>query len=644
MKRLLLILCALLAVCAAALAEDVPEPFTGYFEKTVFLRPSPAASSESLAAIPAGTPIDLAPVDDRFAKAAYQGRTGYVYYAEVKRLPEESAVEPYLAYLPENKYLFALPLDGAASLMTVQAETPVTVTAEVGRFLRIEAAGQSGYVYARDAQAIGDMHMEAAEMEFYAESAVTARVFPLKNAEAAGTLEPGRIYMADALCSGYYRVTLGDEVVYVPVKSVRVLRREQETVRVALVTPETPLFTAPEQSAARNERMRETRLFILGPVENGFQKLEGFPGYVRANDVTAYAVNAVEEQYLRILSDAPLLLKPEDGAEEAASVQAGQLLEVCYASDDWYLLEAEQRWGFLRRDTAAAEPLVIDTQMMRTAAVVTADAVYHADGVEWFARPGHRVILTASAGDYYRFETDGKIGFIPMQSVRILGADTPLTPYTITAPADIDVLDFPDAALGWVEGTIPAGSRVRVTGFSRCYLMVSWNGLSGYARQEGLLTAESEGIPATEDVPRYELVLDKSTGMAYAFLLNEDGTRGGLIICAEVGIGKRTTPTPSGTFQLGRKERWHAFTLTYTPHTTEYVKARYIHGWPCEQKRESTVKSGLIRTGMVTGGCLRSPFDFARWVYMNCTPYATNLIILNGGFEAPENAEEVRVR
>ena len=56
------------------------------------------------------------------------------------------------------------------------------------------------------------------------------------------------------------------------------------------------------------------------------------------------------------------------------------------------------------------------------------------------------------------------------------------------------------------------------------------------------------------------------------------------------------------------------------------------------------MKTGLIQTGMVTGGCLRSPFEFARWVYLNCPSYQTKLVIVSGGFKAPANAQSVRVR
>lgn len=643
MKKLLVLLVTLL-LCQCAHADELPAPFTGYADNTVFLRPAPAASSDTLASIPAGTPFDLVPVSDIFAQVTYQGKTGYVYYPAIKRIPEVIEAEPYLAYLPENKYLFSLPLDAAPSLMTVQAETPVMVTGESGRFLRIEVQEQTGYVYARDTKAIGDMHMESCATEFWAETALTARLYPLKHAASVLTLEPNRIYIAEASCNGYYRVIIGDAAVYVPTRSVETVRRTQKSARVAIITPETQLYSGADLSAAIDERLTETRLIPLMPMDNSFQQLHGMPYYICANDVAAYQVNVIDDQVLRILADAPLLMKPDPDAQETGHVTAGTLINVQYAGADWYLVYVDQRWGFLPKDEAIAVPMAVTAKMMPTAAVVTEDAAFHRDGVMYTLRAGMRLVLTAMADDYYRFELNGDVGFISSASVDILGSDTELTAYTVTAPEEIAVLDFPDAELGWVIAAIPQGEKVRVTGFNRCYLIVAWNGVTGYAKQTGLMTDESEGIPATEEIPAYELVLDKSTGMTYAFLLQEDGTRGELVICAKVATGKRTTPTPTGTFLLGRKERWHAFTLSYTPHTTEYVKARYIHGWPCDRKKESTVKKSLIQTGMVTGGCLRSPFEFARWVYMNCTSYETQLVIVNGGFEAPEGAETVQVR
>ncbi|MBQ2953387.1 MAG: L,D-transpeptidase [Clostridia bacterium] len=644
-KKVWLMILLLMILSCAALAEEIPAAFEGYFEKTVFLRPSPAASSESLAAIPALTLLRLEPVDERYAKATYEGKSGYIYYAEVLRVPEGTPVEPYLAYLPESKYLFVLPADGAASLLTIPAETPLTVTAEVDRFLLVEYAGQTGYVYARDAEAIDGMYARPTDAEFTADAAVAARRYPLSGAPVVLTLEAGRACMAEAVCNGYYRVTLGEETVYVPVDQVTTQRAAAATARAALITPGTVLFTAPDQSARAEAHLPQACVMLLEAQENGFQRLRGTPLYVRANDVEAWAVEHQEGLCLRVTADASLMVRPQAGAEAAADIAAGGLLAEVYAVGDWYLLPVAAAWGFLPQDAAVVAALNEDDPMMLTAAVTTQEAAFFgASGAPETVPAGMRLVITGGAEEFWRVTCGAGEGLLPKADVRILGSDTPLTVYTVTAPADIPVMDFPDSTLGTVKGTIPAGTSLRVTGFNRCYLMVTGGGYTGYAPQEGLLTAESRGIPATEEVPDYQLVLDKSTGMCYAFTMDEDGNLAEVVICAEVGIGKRTTPTPAGTFTLGYKERWHTFTHTYTPHTTEYVQARYVHGWPCVERSSASVKTGMMVTGMVTGGCLRSPFEFAEWVYKNCTSYLTQLTIVSGGFEAPEGAEAVQVR
>lgn len=644
LKRLMTLLLLLLVLGASALAEETPAPFTAYFEKTVFLRPAPAASSDSLGAIPALTVIELTPVNDRFALVTWQGKTGYVYYAEALRLPEAEEGESYLAYLPENKYLFALPADGAPALLTVPAETPVTVTAEVGRFLRIEVGETTGYVYARDAKAIDSLPVQRVDAEICAQAAVVARRYPLAHAPEVLRLETGRVFVAEAVVNAHYRITLGDQTVYVPVSAVVTLSSRPETVRAAIITPDTLLFAAPEQAASVPERLPQTCLMRLDPMENGFQRLHGTAWYVRTNDVQAWSAQPQEGLRLQVTAEAPLLLTPEAGAETVGCTQAGALHAQVCAVGEWYLLPAGEGWGFLHRDDPAVTALPADEKMLRTAAVTQADtALYGAGDAPVALSAGVRVFVTAGAGDFLRVTSAAGEGYVHRDALRILGSDTPLTVHTVTAPADLAVLDFPDAALGVVKGRIPEGTALRVTGFNRCYLMVTGGGYTGYVAQEGLLTAESRGIPATEDVPAYTLVLDKSTGMCYVFQQTEEGERGELVLCAEVGIGKRTTPTPTGTYLLGNKERWHAFSHTYTPHTTEYVRARYIHGWPCVERTNTSVKTGLMVTGMVTGGCLRSPFEFAEWVYKNCPSYVTELTIVSGGFEAPEDAEAVQL-
>ena len=638
---MLLVLALLMPLCA--LGEEPAETFWGYFDRIVYIRPEPG-SDVSLGFIPAETPVELTPMDERFARVKYDGKEGCVYYVGVRDLPEDTPVTPYAAYLPSAKYLFAHPMDRAESLLTIPAETPVTVTASVGKFLRITALGREGYVYAHDTADMAALKESPANTELYSEAAVTARVYPLKNAEKAFDLEPGRVYVADAVCNGHYRVTLAGQIGYVSAGDMARSRVSGKTVRVGVIGPETPVFSAAEAGAACANPLETEELALLESQGNGFYKIKDQPLYVHVNDVVSYVVQLHQGQRLQTLTQAEVLAMPTGEAECIAALDADQVYLAEYSVEGWYLLRVNGQWGFMEKKPEAVSALRVDGTLMRTAAKVTEDAQLFTDEGEKIDLPaGTALFLLQSAGRFYGCNAGEHTGLVAKDKVKILGNDTELTAYSISTPTDLAVMDFPDAALGGEGFTVPAGEPMKVTGFNRCYLMVEYAGQTGYAPQQGLVTEESRGLPATEDVPDYALVLDKSTLMAYAFEKKEDGELGKLVICAKVGIGKATTPTPSGTFTLGKKERWHRFPRTYTPHTTEYVRARFIHGWPCAGKSEARVSNYLVATGRVTGGCLRSPFEFARWVYMNCPSYATELTVVNGGFQAPENAETLQV-
>ena len=642
-RVLLLLLTVMLLLPLWAAGEETRASFWGYFDRIVYIRPEPG-SNVSLGFIPAETPVELTPMDELFARVNYSGKEGCVYYVGVRDLPRETPVTPYAAYLPNAKYLFAQPMDRAESLLTIPAETPVTVTATVGKFVRVTALGREGYVYARDTADLAALKESPVNTELYSEAAVTARVLPLKNAEKAFELEPGRVYVADAVCNDHYRVTLGGQIGYVSASDMARSRVSGKTVRVGVITPETPVYASAETTSACANPFAGEEMALLESQGNGFYRVKEQALYVHVNDVVSYVVQLHQGQRLQTLQQAEVRAMPLEEAEIIAGLGKDQVYLAEYSVEDWYLLKVNGQWGFMKKDPAVASALRVDGTLMRTAGKLVADGTLFTDEGKKISLPaGTGLFLLESAGRFYGCTAGEYTGLVAKDNVKILGNDTELTAYSIATATDITAMDFPDAAIGGESFTVPAGESMKVTGFNRCYLMVEYAGKTGYAPQHDLLTEESRGIPAAEDVPDYALVLDKSTLMAYAFEKTADGELGELVICAKVGIGKATTPTPSGTFTLGKKERWHRFPRTYTPHTTEYVRARFIHGWPCAGKSEARVSNYLVATGRVTGGCLRSPFEFARWVYMNCPSYATELTVVNGGFEAPENAGTLQV-
>lgn len=638
-KRIMALLMglALLAGAVWALAEDQPETLTGYFDKVMYVREKPESSHFALASIPAYSPVVISPIDDRYAAITYQDVSGYIFYRDILPLPEETPVEAFTVYLEDNKYLYDAALHSANVLMTLQAETPMTVVATVRNYYHVKFGDTEGYVFQSDCTELKDFASRTTNAEFYVSAQTSLRGYPLKNAEAVAALEPGRIYQATAISRGFYQVTADGVTGWVPTGSVSTFRADASTTRVALMQDGAPLYVRPDKGfAAESAYEGGERLIFISAENNGFYRLDEGELYVWREDVETFAVSKTAMRQLVVGMDVELTLKPTDVAS-GITLTAGELYAAQYTAGDAYLVFAEDAWGFLPKASASVSSLEANETLNRIAALMTADAVlYGEDGRRTRLQEGDKIFVTAQGDDFYRCEVSGESGYVFKQAVSFFSADAPLTAYTVTLTEDVRFMDFPDQALTAYYPDIPAGATVEVDGFNRCYLRVNYNGYTGYTLQKGLITAESEGIPATENVPSYQVALDKSTFMAYVFLLDDEGKPCAVVISAKVGIGKRSTPTPSGVFTLGVKERWHAFTYSVTPHTTTYVKARFIHGIPCRRRDESTKIGYMERSGMITGGCLRSPMAFARFVYMNCPSYQTQLVVVSGGLEVPE--------
>ena len=628
----------LLAAFSCSLAEELPETVIGYFDQTMYVREKPESSQFSLAQIPPYRAVEVHPIDDRYATITYGDVTGYIFYKHILPMPEETPVEPFAVYLTDSKYFYDSPLHNATVLMTMEAETPMTVLAKVRNYYHVKAGELEGYVFQSDCTVLKEFASQPSDVEFYVTERESLGEYPLKHAGEVAALEPGRIYQAEATSRGFFRVTVDGVTGWVPTANASAFKDDESTTRVALMRDGVTLYERPDKGfPTENAYEGGEKLLFISAQNNGFYRLDQEDVYVWREDVETFAVSRIGMQQLFVGVDIALTLRPTGEEATNTTLAAGEFYAAQYTAGDSYLVFAEDVWGFLPKASASVSTLEANEVMNRTAALVTASAVlYGDDGRRTALNEGDKVFVTAEGDEFYRCEFGGETGFVFRQAVDIFSADAPLTAYTITTPAEIRFMDFPDQALAADLPAIPAGAAVEVDGFNRCYLRVNYNGLTGYTAQEGLVTAESEGIPKTENVPSYQVALDKSTFMAYIFLLDEEGNPCAVVMSAQVGIGKRSTPTPSGVFTLGFKERWHAFTLSVTPHTTTYIKGRFIHGIPCRTRDESTKIGYLEKHGAITGGCLRSPMEFARFVYMNCPSYQSELVVVNGGLQVPE--------
>lgn len=337
-----------------------------------------------------------------------------------------------------------------------------------------------------------------------------------------------------------------------------------------------------------------------------------------------------------VLTDLPL-----HHANPLSTVEVYTLHIIRAARGDWYYVEEGELRGWLPKDQVTARRMAQGTAVQRLAAAVMEETEMLTEAGERLTLPENTpLIITADVGTFWNCEAEEKSGYVPKAAVRLIWAEAPLDGYTVTAPEALTALDFPDRLLGKPAGVIAPGEKLSVTAAIRNYLKVDCGAVSGYvAANEALLSAETALMPLDEEIPVYRLMLDKNTRMVYAYPLDEQGeTADQPAVYAKVAIGKNTTPTPSGTYLLDAKSRWHRYTRSYTPYNTLYTAARYIHGLPTENRHDENIIDSLSHNAgqMVTGGCLRSPTAFAQWVYLNCSSYITELVIVKGGLSVPE--------
>jgi lipoprotein-anchoring transpeptidase ErfK/SrfK len=152
------------------------------------------------------------------------------------------------------------------------------------------------------------------------------------------------------------------------------------------------------------------------------------------------------------------------------------------------------------------------------------------------------------------------------------------------------------------------------------------------APTEGGSLEEPTPPPEPVDKMPYTLYLEKGSFTLTVYGLDENGEYTKVIDSYLVAIGKGAK-TPTGTFTLGKRERWHSFGAdqAYTQYATSYEGRLYIHGPLYRREENTSMYNNTYREigTAVTAGCLRTATVAARWIYENCEP-GTQIEIVNG--------------
>lgn len=139
--------------------------------------------------------------------------------------------------------------------------------------------------------------------------------------------------------------------------------------------------------------------------------------------------------------------------------------------------------------------------------------------------------------------------------------------------------------------------------------------------------------PAGDPALPYYLYYEKGSHTLTVYMLGDDGEYS--MIYASYMTAHGGNKTPTGTFALGARERWHGWEKSYAQFATLYYGSElYLHS-PTYHSMDpndlwESYYDGEHGIGLdSTGGCLRMETAAARFIFENC-PEGTLLTIVNG--------------
>lgn len=641
-RRLLtLLFLFILFTSNAAMKAEAPEAKEnnerrGYYETDVWLYERPEKDSKALIKIPHYTPLQIRlssqPSQKGFGQTEYEHQTGFVRMAGLLDMPREfkDLREGMMMFAWDVRLLRSESLHGAEVIKRLQPETPVTILSRTKFMVKVDAEGQIGFMYGNDLQELRkDQKLTPHLMYSRMEQALHS--WPLSGSRPLIHLKAGQLLMVTGQNRGYLRVKTAEFEGYVKKDSLgKVGTVEEETMLVYADTAQ-PLYDGADTALATDRIIEPYTLYEVTAQAGDFLRLKDSGLFVEAHLVSALILKPFPAPRLAsVEAEAALSPMPDAAADPDQTLQPERLYTFTASSSSWWFVDDGLVKGFVNSRHLLSLPKSGE-RMNRTWAQYMGEAAFLPGSSQAISvMKGEVVILSKLWGGLW-FQTEDE-AYVHRNQVRIIGSDAPVTRHMVNAVAGLKLLSLPDYDLGQAIFEIPEGEALEVIGFSRSFLLVRVGGFEGYVSGRDLRTYETRYLP-DEDPPNYEVLVNKSNFMVSVYRLDENGFRVGEPVREGIAaLGKRSTPTPSGRYVLGFKQRWVRFTKTQTPHGITYLRGRYLHGIPCEGQNEqlATVWGQQELGTSATGGCVRMGFDLASFIYFNCPSYTTVMEVVNG--------------
>lgn len=626
-----LLLVLLLASCAA-LAEPPGETITGAFPEVRYVRVSPDAQSKAVAWVPAGTELTMKPVSDTYATTTYNGVMGYIAYGGMQQAVAGGTV----FYSDSVLFAYARPDEGETYLAAFPAQTPVRTLETKDGYASVWTVDGLRYISTATLKPLPD---DTTISPYDATLNGTAALleYPLENADTLAVLTPLSDVRVTAQSMGYLRVELGSKAGYVP-KGVLTRRSTQTSSTYFAVLPDTArTFENPTVKSPKGW-MEGNTIVEVQEAPNGFARVHKTETYLRASALTPLSAKLIPPVTGYWEWEQPL--HADDVKTPIASgtvLSSNTLLELTHRVNGSYLVSVDGQWGLIDGDgvhmlestrpmnaTAACATGNIPLQVAPSADAHVLDATLPSGACLW---------LDAPVRGFYRVTAGDRVGYVPADTLYFIGENVACKAFEVYVDNEVPLLDFPSSMLAGSAASLPANSLAQVVAVNGTYYYIRHESGEGYVPVTRVRTSEEANNREASGFPRYYLHLNKALRQLTVYRADEWGNRTPEVErTVTVAIGKRTTPTPSGTFTLGAKERWHYFGPSYAPFAIAFTPGRYLHGPLYAAEDEATLKIAPLADfgNMATGGCIRIPYADILWIYFHCFTAETTLEIVNG--------------
>lgn len=612
-KILSLLFLTLFLLLPMANSEDMAAEEMLYSKRRIPIYSKADKASTMLSYIEPYKPF-LFTVEGDFAFSEKLG--GYIEYSRLSKLKVKPLAEKSVFF--ENiRKLYSFPMESAEVIRELDLEEELTLLGTSYGFVKVEDShGNIGFVPSKNMKEVGKQRRIKSPSNVFARFPATVLEKPILGAKVQGYLVPYSVYTVTEHSRGFVKIEDGDLLGYAELDSLQQMRT---TAKWLLVAYSSNPFTLKDENGVENEGSYT----YLIERRHGVVKEKESKAVLSSENMQIMQIQESRSSMVVANKELSLYKDVNCTLENGENIAKDRLVYVFGQTPSSYLIRHDGMYSFVKKsDVNEVERSAINRSLLRFLEEV---AIPLPSGEMCIYEKNAFAFANAIYGENYLLEGE-ELHFVSTHKVAFLGQDVPLDEKLTTLQQD--TMFYPEPHPDSVGIPLEKGKIVKILAFHGKMAKLELDGQAGYVPLEAVDHYEFDAIPS--EAKKYEIHINKSKATLSVYEVLADGSLSKQpAVESMVAIGRNTSPTPSGTFPLGYKERWHKWSASYSPYAMEFTPARYIHGLLYERpKPESLMYYSETYFGQkATGGCLRSPDEVAKWIYYNCPSIETRIVI-----------------